>query len=141
MDKTNTKYKTTFASACNTSVHNYEQYFVQNRTILCARQSNTLCIKDTVQNFVQYRAIYEQKLGAIFFYILLCKKSAIFCEKSAILAMLATQFFYCTLLHILLIFVNNIGTTWFADVRLTCPNHRVESKHGNLQQYLYYITP
>ena len=40
-----------------------------------------------------------------------------FVKKSAILAMLALtwQTFYCTALHILLNFGDNIGTTWFAD--------------------------
>ena len=35
--------------------------------------------------------------------------------------MLATQKIYCTILYILLNFVNNIGTSWFADVRLRNP--------------------
>ena len=42
--------------------------------------------------------------------LLLCKKN---CAK--LLAMLATPIFYSTILYILLNFVNNIGTSWFAD--------------------------
>ena len=93
----------------NNTLCKREQYYVQDKAILCALR--TLC--KTLCNIVQYM---NKSLVQFFFIYCCAKKCAIFCEKSAILAMLATQFFYCTLLHILLIFVNNIGTSWFADV-------------------------
>ena len=51
-----------------------------------------------------------------FLILLLCKKTVqYFVKISAILAMLATPKFYCTILYILLNFVNNIGTSWTRD--------------------------
>ena len=112
---------------------------MQNRTILCAIQNNTLCNKssnNTVQNFVQSFTKSVQKICAILFYYQ--KVVQYFVKKSAILAMLAIQKNYCTVfelhynLHILLNFVNrhvelhsNIGTTWFADDLRECPLGRV----------------
>ena len=67
----------------------------------------------TLCNVVQYMyKTFVQSFSILF----LCKKTVqYFVKISAILAMLATPKFYCTVLYILLNFVNNIGTSWFAD--------------------------
>ena len=67
-------------------VQYYEQYFLQNKTILCAFQKNTLCnktSKNTVQNFVQRWTVYEQNMCAILFKSISVQKGAIFFKKSA----------------------------------------------------------
>ena len=96
---------------CAINLNKYVQNKIKNVHIIkhiytqynCAKQMNdtlckTLCnknINNTVQNFVQCCAIHEQNLCAIFFILLLCKKTVqYFVKISAILAMLA----YCTIL-------------------------------------------
>ena len=88
-------------------------------TILCAKLINTLCnknINNTVQNVVQCCAIHEQNLCAIFFnFIDVQKNCAIFCENKCNTGNVGNTKIYCIVLYILLNFVNNIGTSWFAD--------------------------
>ena len=48
--------------------------------------------------------------------------------------MLAIQIFYCTVLHILPNFVNNIATTWFEDVHFLMSkwNETQTLNHGSI---------
>ena len=103
--------------ARNTIVQYYEQYLVQNKTILGAIHNNTLCNKrakilcKTVCNFEQYM---DKTFVQSFLNVLLCKKVQYFVKKCNT-GNAGNKSFYCTVLHILLNFVNNFGTAWFAD--------------------------
>ena len=78
--------------------------------MLCAIKTSII---KTLCNVVQYM---NKALVQSFSILLLCKKTVqYFVKICAILAILATPKFNCTILFILLNFVNNIGTSWFAD--------------------------
>ena len=65
----------TLSKLMNNTLCKTEKSFVQHRTILCGGSLCNQNSNNTVQNFVQYSAIYKQKLCAIFLILLLCKKA------------------------------------------------------------------